>query len=168
MLLTYLNIVFVEGMSPTAYRVNLSVFLAGVTFVSCPRTLRTALIVRRKRLLLYGTVQWRTRLPSTHHRRIGARALGAPVRMRSLAGRCDLVAEQTSASRRVHQLPALSWKKKICHRGTTRDMTSFVKPARCPCKRLCTRVYTYCFTSFFISYTRAVSATQILFLHSHL
>lgn len=117
---THLNYVFTKGMSPTAYRVNLSVIFARIAFVSGPRTLRTTLIVRRKRLLLHGTVQRRTRLPSAHHRRIGARALGAPVRMRSLAGRRNLVAEQTSASGRVHQLPALSWKKKRFVKGAHR------------------------------------------------
>jgi len=96
-----------------AHQVNVSILHASFALVQGPRALRTALVVRRERLFLDGTVQRRTSLPSAHRRRVGAYALGAPVRMRPLARRSDLITQQTASSRWVHQFSALACNKPI-------------------------------------------------------
>ena len=93
------------------HHVNVAVVHARVALVHGPRALRAALVVRRERLFLHGTVQWRASLPFAYHRRVGARALGAPVRVRPLARRRDLIAQQTCSSRWVHQFSTFACNK---------------------------------------------------------
>lgn len=94
-----------------AHQVNVAILHARFALVQGPRALRAALVVRRERLFFHGTVQRRTSLPVAYHRRVGARALGAPVRVRPLARRRDLIAQQTGSSRRVHQFSTLACNK---------------------------------------------------------